>query len=379
MTTSAPLGLDTDYYRYLCDNLGVALVAVDRDGHITFWNSAAARLFGATAESMMDTPVASVIPHDHRAAAEEAIREVIAGGDTREFEWQQRDAQGQRREQIVTIAPIVSRTGETMGASLCIRDITQRIAIQNKLNETRHMTSLGEMAGAVAHHFNNILGGVITSIDYANSCREGGVDQRFLKGIARSLAKATYLAKGLLAFAEGDRLANDWSDLTEVVYGVADEVESMIATRDIRFSLLLPRLPVRPVPRIPVATILRNIAQNAVEAMPDGGALTMEVVLDGDDAVVRISDTGVGISEEAMLRMFEPFWTTKGVLGDGITQAAGLGLPIAHGLAKMIGATISVTSEPGKGSSFFVRIPPGADPGATASSPGPDVQRDKGA
>jgi len=350
--------LSSTFHRELCDTLGVALIATDLNLEIVYWNSAARRMFGADASQMLGTPIGSTIPWSHRRDAEEAVRAVLETGEGRQFEWEHRDARGQRRELAVTIAPIVSEAAECHGASLCIRDITNRMVLQQELFESRKMASLGEMAGAVSHHFNNVLGGVVTSIDYANTCHDPSVDRRVLSQIGRGLTRAMGIVKGLLAFSKGDRRAEDWADLTELINVIADETEQLIAGRGIDFTLVMPRLPVWPVARTPLLTILKNIIQNAIDAMPQGGSLRFGVEMENDAAVIRISDTGVGLSDEAQSRMFEPFWTTKGVLGDGANQSTGLGLAVAHGLASMIGGDIAVTSAPGKGTCFTITIQP---------------------
>lgn len=348
------------YYRQLCEHLGVALIATDLDLNIRTWNTAAARAFGAAAERMIGTPISLIMPQERRQAAERTLRRAIETGETTQFEFQHRDAHGERRELAGTVAPVVSESGERIGASICIRDITRRIAMHDELLESRKMVALGEMAGAIAHHFNNILGGIVTSIDYAGASGDPAIKGRVLEQVGRALQRATTLVNGLLAFAEGDRRTDDLSDLTEIVNEVAHEIKRNIEGRNIEFTLELPELPALPVASAQVMTVLRNIAQNAIEAMPDGGSLRIDVSLDDDSVVVLISDTGRGLEASAKSRIFEPFWSTKGVVAAGGGEATGLGLAIAHGLVQMIGGTISVTSQPGKGSCFRVtfRRPP---------------------
>jgi len=350
--------IDTDaYYRQLCEHLGVALIATDLDLNIRVWNAAAARTFGAAAERMIRTPVTQILPQERREMAERTLRRAIETGETIQFEFQHRDAQGERRELAGTIAPVVSESGVRTGASVCIRDITHRISLQCDLSESRKMVALGEMAGAIAHHFNNILGGMVTSIDYANASDNAAIKGRVLDQVGRALQRATTLVNGLLAFAEGDRRADDLSGLAEVVNKLADEIEETIEGRNIEFTVNMPELPAVPVARVQVMTILRNITQNAIEAMPDGGSLWIDISVDSRSVIILIGDTGCGLDETAKSRIFEPFWTTKGPLAAGTGGATGLGLAITHGLVNMIGGTISVTSEVGKGSCFRVTLP----------------------
>ena len=112
-----------------------------------------------------------------------------------------------------------------------------------------------------------------------------------------------------------------------------------------------------PVPRGQVLTALRNISRNAIDAMPDGGVLTIDAALEEKFVAVRIKDTGCGIDDPAMVRLFEPFWTTKGELGSTQGEVIGLGLAVAHGVVQVMGGSISVSSRPQKGSCFTIRLP----------------------
>jgi PAS domain S-box-containing protein len=350
------------YYRQLCEHLGIAVIATDADLNIRTWNAAAARMFGAAAERMRGTPITQIMPQERRPMAERMLRRAVETGETIQFEFQHRDSQGEGRELAGTIAPVVSDSGERIGASICIRDITRRIALQGELSEHRKMAALGEMAGAIAHHFNNILGGIVTSIDYAQASDDPAIKARILEQVGGALQRATALVDGLLAFAEGDQRADDLCDFTEIANEIAEEIEKDIAGRAIEFILILPRLPVMPVARAQVKTILHNIARNAIEAMVDGGTLRIDVSTADESLIILIEDTGCGLDEAAKSRIFEPFWSTKSVLSSATGKATGLGLAIAHGLLNMMGGTISVVSQVGKGSSFRVTLPLRAAP-----------------
>ncbi|UCE59532.1 MAG: PAS domain S-box protein [Phycisphaerales bacterium] len=345
------------YYRQLCEHLGVAVIATDRDLDIRAWNASAARMFGAAADRMIGTPIVSMFPQERREEARRMFTGVIASGETFDFEFQSHDKQGKGQNLIGTIAPVVSASGARTGASVAIRDITRWIALKDELSETRKLASLGELAGAIAHHFNNILGGVMTSVDYANATGDPIILRRVTQQIGGALQRAANLIGGLLAFAEGDQRAEDLADFTEVINDVTHDIEGMIEGGSIELVVNLPEMPVLPTARAQVTTALHNIAQNAVEAMPDGGTLTVDVSLADEAIVTRVCDSGCGLDEHARLRVFEPFWSTKGELSSESGEGTGLGLAIAHGLVQMIGGAITVTSELGKGSCFTVTLP----------------------
>lgn len=355
-TTPDASFLPAEFFRQLCDQVGITVIATDTQLRIRIWNAAAARMFGAGAELMIGTSVLSVIPQDRRIAAEKMFRRAVDQGDPSELEFQHRDAAGEARELSGSIAPMVIDGGMRTGASVCIRDITKRMRLASELHESRKMGALGEMAGAIAHHFNNILGGIVTSIDYAGTSNDPAVVQRVLGQANRSLVRASALVNGLLAFAASGAHTDDLCDLTELLNELAEEWEANCRKRRVEFVVRLGEMPVVAVPRVQLATILRNISQNALEAMPDGGTLKIEVGVDEERVSVSISDSGRGLDDEARRRMFEPFWTTKQP-GVGTSQVvSGLGLAIAYGLSQVIGATIAVESELNKGSRFVVSL-----------------------
>lgn len=359
---SSPVTFDAslipaEFFRQLCDQVGIAVIATDPQLRIRTWNAAAARMFGAGADLMIDTSILSVIPQDRRPAAEKMFQRALTIGDGGELEFQHRDAAGEARELSGSIAPIVNESGTRIGASVCIRDITKRMRLATELHENRKMAALGEMAGAIAHHFNNILGGIVTSIDYAGSSNDPTVVQRVLGQANRSLVRASALVNGLLAFAASGAHTDDLCDLTELLNELAEELEESSRKRGVRFELSLGEIPVVAVPRVQLLTILRNISQNALEAMPDGGLLAINADIKDESVRVSIRDTGRGLDDETRRRMFEPFWTTKQP-GVGTSQVvSGLGLAIAYGLSQVIGATIDVESELNKGSRFVVTLP----------------------
>jgi PAS domain S-box-containing protein len=346
------------FFRQLTEYLGVAVVATDADLVIQVWNAAAARMFGAAGDRMIGAPVSSIVPQERRRLAERIFARVLRTGETADFEFQHRDAQGNRQELIVTIAPVLSEMNLPIGISLSLRDITRRIALQNELSESRKMRAMGDMANSVAHHFNNILGGIITGIDYAKGSDDPAVVAKVLDQTSRALLRATALVHGLLTFSEGGRCSEDLSDLTEILYELADEVErNPPAKAKIDLVVNVTGLPVLPVARGRVQTILRNLIQNAVEAMPEGGTIRLEAALENDWIVLAVSDTGRGMDDATQSRLFEPFWTTKSPSDSNPSRVRGLGLPIVYGLVQVLGGSIAVHSEPGMGTCVRIRLP----------------------
>lgn len=348
---------DDAYYRQLCANAGIAMIGTDKEGRIQTWNAAATRVFGGSAENMIGTPASGVVPAELRESAQRMLEQAIDSGETNVIEFSHRDEQGALCELSGTISPIFLAENERVGAVICVGDISRRIALQARLHQTQKMASLGEMAGAVSHHFNNILGGIITSIDFANASDDPITKDRILKQTSESLSRAIVLVDGLLAFAEGDRRHEDLADFAEVLISLVDEFESSSKAAGITLVFDTPDLPTIEVPRRQVTTVLRNILQNAVDAMSGGGTLTIETTLGDNDVTTRICDTGCGFDEVAASRVFEPFWSTKRERVEGAQRTPGLGLAVAHGLIHMIGGTITAHSKVDQGSCFTITVP----------------------
>lgn len=356
MTAGVPAA-DDSFFRQLCEHAGVALIACDPGLRVTVWNLAASRMFGAASERMIGAPIASVIPGEWREEAVRHLHEAIELGTSASVAFQHRDESGSPRELVGNIAPVVSAHGNRRGASMWVRDITQRIALQSELTEQRKMAALGQLAGALAHHFNNILGGVITSVDFALGNNDPNLTGRVLRQTAEALQRATGLVHELLAFAEGDLRVRDRADITDVILNVGSEIRGELVGTDLRFRLDLGPLPSLAVGKNQLATVLRSLLRNGIEALREKGELTLAARAEGRDVVIDVRDTGVGIDDETLMRVFEPFFSTKDRAEEIPGKAMGLGLAVAHGIVRMMGGSIQVTSKLGVGSCFTVRLP----------------------
>ncbi|MCK4657929.1 MAG: PAS domain S-box protein [Phycisphaerae bacterium] len=346
------------FFRMLCEHAGVAVVAAGADLRIRFWNRAAARMFGAAPERMLGTAFLSVISQEERAEAEQMLSQALSGGGIGEFEFCYRDAQGNRRRLAAVISPIVNDEGEIIGVSANIRDITRRVMLQEQVAQNRKMVSLGAMAGAMAHYFNNILGGVITSVDFALACDDPAMTNRVLGKTAHALARAAELGDSLLTFAEGDFRTADLADLTETFLETTEVLEIQLKGSGIELDVLLDPVPVTAVPGVQFKTVLKNVIRNAMEAMPDGGKLTLGLGPIEGGYLVSVRDTGYGVPEQLLDRIFEPFYSTKDCDGEGGESARpGLGLAVAHGIVQVMGGRITVESTVGEGAIFKITLP----------------------
>ncbi len=246
-----------------------------------------------------------------------------------------------------------------------VRDITERKQLEEQLLESRKMEALGTLAGGVAHNFNNLLQVVMGGISLALIDLEIGNPAQVKQSLDQVLESTRFGAETvnrLQSFAQiradsppGDA---DVFDLSEVAKETAELTKplwkSVPEKEGIKLDLILDlqdRCLVRGKAN-ELFEVLLNLVKNAAQAMPKGGKIQIKTSIDGNEVVLKVSDTGVGIKRENLNRIFEPFWSTN-----DMAVGRGLGLAVSHGIIGRHGGTIGVESEEGLGSTLTVRLP----------------------
>ena len=246
-------------------------------------------------------------------------------------------------------------------------DVTEFRAMERQLRQAQKFEAIGQLAGGVAHDFNNVVGAILgwAELGLEQNRANPQVCERFLR-IREQAERAASLTRELLAFARRQVLQPQSVDLNSIASGLISLLDKVIG-KDIELKVI--SAAVDPVKADPtqIEQVLMNLCLNARDAMPNGGRLLIEtelVELDesycrfypyvsaGRYAVLSVSDTGMGIDAETRERIFEPFFTTK-ERGKG----TGMGLATAYGIVKQHGGFIHVYSEPEQGSLFRVYLP----------------------
>jgi len=209
----------------------------------------------------------------------------------------------------------------------------------------------------VAHHFNNILGGVATFVDYALTSGDIAAMKRALQMTSEAASRAGKITQSLLSFAEQDQRRADLADLTEVVLTFSHLVERPLAEKKIHLDLDLRPAPICAVEANRMHQVLGNLLTNAEEAMPSGGMVRICIAPAESSVVLTFADTGIGIPADQLPLVFEPFFTTKGLLAGGDQANPGLGLSVVHGIIVEMGGTIDVQSNVGEGTVFTIVFP----------------------
>ena len=271
---------------------------------------------------------------------------------------------------IVTVRLYLRRlaaAGEAADFEVTVEDVTELRAIERQLHQAQKFEAVGQLAGGVAHDFNNVVGAILgwAELGIEQSRDNPPVMERFGR-IREQAERAAALTRELLAFARRQVLQPRPIDLN----GVASELVSLldkVIGKDIELKLVSAPLELVKADPTQIEQVLMNLCLNARDAMPEGGRLVVETemveldepycrfypyVTPGRYAVVSVSDTGVGMDAETRERIFEPFFTTK-ERGKG----TGMALATVYGIVKQHGGFLHVYSEPAHGSLFRVYLP----------------------
>jgi len=227
-------------------------------------------------------------------------------------------------------------------------------ALSEQLHHARRLETVGRLAGGIAHDFNNLLTVVVANAELA----QGELDalqvdvEENLNGILDASQRGSELVRQLLAFSRQQVLEPRRYELNQSLHALKPMIKRF--TRELITLTLRPSETPLEIFADPgqIDLVVLNLCINAVDAMPDGGALTLAIRRDNDDALLTVTDTGGGISDADLPRIFDPFFTTK-PLGTG----TGLGLSSALGTINQSGGDLQVESTPGEGTAFTIRLP----------------------
>jgi nitrogen-specific signal transduction histidine kinase/ActR/RegA family two-component response regulator len=259
------------------------------------------------------------------------------------------------------MAPLRDSSGNIVGVTSAGLDITHQRRLENELRQAQKMEAIGRLAGGIAHDFNNILTVVVGygEMLLGEVDVQSQVGQR-VQAMHEGARRAAELTNELLTFSRRQVVTGEPADLNAVVAAMRPILERIIGEHiELRFGVGDDPLCVA-ADRSQLEQLLLNLIVNARDAMPGGGALTITTAsaaaLSGPTtAVLRVTDTGVGIDEDARDRIFEPFFTTK-VEGEG-DGGIGLGLSTVYGIVAQHGGDLDVSSVPGAGTVFTVSLP----------------------
>ena len=361
------LAQSEDRYRALIDLLPDPLV-VHRDGRVLFANETAARTLGvASPAALVGLKLADIADPSSRALVSSRV-ERLRGGEAlgvAEHRFRRLDGSGALIDLEASSTPIPYGDGEA--ALTVARDITERKRLEEELRHAQRMESVGRLAGGVAHDFNNLLTIIISySQLLLAELQPGAIAREYAQETLEAAGRAAALTRQLLTFSRKQVLQPKPVRLNAVVEGTEKLLRRLLGP-DVAITVTLGAgTGVVVADPTQLDQVLVNLAVNARDAMPNGGALAIETArvdaASGDPrwpalppgryAMLAVSDTGSGMDEAVRARIFDPFFTTKDA-----SRGTGLGLATVYGIVTQAGGSIFVESAIGSGTRFTVFLP----------------------
>jgi len=360
----------------LIASAGDAIITLSPEDCIEGWNPAAERIFGLAAAQAIGRPITDLLP---RGDYGDARRRLADGRPMHAFETTATAGQPRPAELAVTLSALHGRHGGLEGLIAIVRDITAQREVEKQLRQSERLTALGQLAGGIAHDFNNLLQAIL---GYAQLMKQNPRDAEF---VARSLniveAAAVDGSETVRRIQQFARLRPDEQfvgvDVNQIVHDAVAIVrprwEEKIARDNRPLDLRLDLGSIETINGRPAALteLMTNLILNALDAMPDGGTLTITTRGEPRQQItLTVADTGIGMPEPVRRRIFEPFFSTKGEGGSG------LGLSMVYSIVRRHGGEIRVESEPGRGATFTLTFPVASEPvGAEPESALPRARR----
>jgi PAS domain S-box-containing protein len=347
-----------------------AIYMLDPDGRVTNWNAGAERIKGYAPDEIVGEHFSRFYtPEDLDVGVPKRALETARSTGRYEAEGWRVRKDGTRFWASVVIDAIKDDDGELIGFAKITRDMSEKREAQLRLEESREqlfrsqkMEALGQLTGGLAHDFNNLLTAILGASELAlRNLHDAEKLKRLIDGVRGSAQRGAGLTKQLLAFARAQQLEIKQIDLKQFFSEMTTLVRPSLRSNIELVTETSDQLWPVDADAGALELAILNLAFNARDAMKDGGQLKISahnVVLEGDPeglrgehVVLKVTDTGAGMTPEVVERVFEPFFTTKGY-GEG----TGLGLSQVFGFAKQIGGAITVDSDPGKGASFCLYL-----------------------
>jgi len=389
-------------YRFLADHALDFISLHDPEGKILYASPAARRMLGYRPEEMMGVPAEAFVHPDDRGKFQEGNRGLALGNHTAvTLQYRLRRKEGGFVEVETVSSAVLDDRGEIRQVLRVTRDLTERKKMESRLFESQKLETIGLLAGGVAHEFNNLLVGITGTVEMLGLLLSGNKEAgNYLAMIERNGERAVELTRQLLAYARQGKYS---PRIVSVNQAVLENVPILKAAlpASVEFRMeLAEEIPPVLADITQLKQVVMSLCLNAGEAMPEGGVLAIRTgkaedlsgsleeataaaggagtgivrsgrSLSGLCSILEVSDTGIGMDQKTLDRIFEPFFSTKFI-------GRGMGLAAVRGIVENHDGEILVRSVPGKGTTFLVGFP--AATGAPAEGETPETpQRSRAA
>jgi two-component system, cell cycle sensor histidine kinase and response regulator CckA len=360
------------------DQAGETIFITDVGGVIQYVNPAFERTTGFTREEALGQTPGILKSGRHTDAFYKELWKTLMGGKVWVGRFTNKKKDGTLFEEDAVISPVLDPQGRISQFVAVKRDVSKEVELETRLHQVQKMEAVGQLAGGVAHDFNNMLSPIL---GYAEMLLDDlhPADDRYdqVMQIKKAGERSRDLTRQLLAFSRKQVLQMRPVDLSQIV-GNMEKLLRRTLREDIQLQISSERIACTVMADVgQIEQVLMNLVVNAQDAMPHGGNLTIRIsrerlaetdcahhpgMIPGNYGVLTVRDTGGGMSQDTLEHIFEPFYSTKGERGTG------LGLATVYGVVKQHHGHILVDSEPGGGTTFRVYLPEAETAASTADN-----------
>jgi PAS domain S-box-containing protein len=345
-----------DFNENIVESINVGVLAVDLADRVESWNSQMEVMYALPRWQALTRPLSEVFPANF---VEEFYRVRQNPGIHNLYKFRMITPAGETRTVNVAIAPLVTRKFHVIGRLIIMDDITERVDLESQLSQADKLSSIGLLAAGVAHEVNTPLA-VISSYAQMLAKQVQGDQPKsaLLEKITRQTFRASEIVNNLLNFSRTSTTEFTDVDLNKIIADTLALLEHQFKTNKIQVQdELYDNLPLINGNAGRLQQVFLNLFLNARDAMPNGGTLRVSTS-NGDGVSVAVCDTGTGIAQEHIQRIYDPFFTTKSTPREGQqNRGTGLGLSVTYGIIQEHAGKIRVESRPGEGTTFYLDFP----------------------
>jgi PAS domain S-box-containing protein len=343
-----------EFSENILESLNDGLAVVDRDDRIVRWNRRLEELYGVRHEAAVGRRLDQIVDAGFFEILRSGRRESPDGAALYRVPLSSRHEPPRRLLVNVATTPLRDMTGSIAGTIVVVEDISARVQLEEQLQISEKMASIGLLAAGVAHEVNTPLTGISSFVQMLMQNTDAD-DPRshVLEKIERQTFRAAKIVNGLLNLARPAQVDSGPVDVNAVINDVLSLLEHQFRTGRIQVRKELASSP--PIVlgiEYKLQQVFLNLFLNARDAMPKGGWLTIVTRGSADAATIEVADTGSGIPADQLSRIYDPFFTTK-----DIGKGTGLGLSITYGIVQEHGGSIACDSAPGQGTRFSLTLP----------------------
>ncbi len=352
----------TLYLKNILNDSADAILGITLENKIFLWNKGAEEIYGYKEEEVIGKHIDILIPENLKKQneSEKIIKEALKKGFLKNYITERKRKDGKIIKVNITRTAIRDSEGRIFGFSAIVRDITEQEKMQQKLIQSERLSIVGRMASQVAHEIRNPLASIslnlelleeeIEEIDFPNSKKFELIS--LIKTINSEVSHINNITDDYLSFVRMPVLKKSKEDLNTIVEDIHNSLKNLLLTARIKFVHHKNKLPKIPLDYNQTRRAILNIIKNAIEAIGNNGKIEVfsRIYREKKMICLYIKDSGCGIPEEKLEKIFEPFYTTK-------TTGSGLGMHITYQIMKEHGGEIRITSTEGKGTTVALCFP----------------------